>query len=304
MERRGQRTTIQEQAAISELAAARQTDATTAAVLGCSIWTVRKWRRAAGRSRQVQQRRRPGRPSTGSLGTVSVPLRDHIRQLRECHPGWGAETILGELHTDPTWMATRLPSRSRIALFLKEAGLTRRYQRHSQLPQPLAVEAVCPHDTWQLDAQGVAAVAGVGRTCLINGIDVASRLKVESFPSVGTTNPPTEDYFLALRRALERKYEQTKTNSKMLISRAKAAEAQERVSKALEKVDIYDPSTSLGAMEDKIRLKEEKAKARAELTGSRFDARLVQLEVEEDDLELEAELIDLEARMRPKILSD
>jgi hypothetical protein len=47
----------------------------------------------------------------------------------------------------------------------------------------------------------VTAVAGVGRVCLINGVDVVSRLRVESYPSIGTTNPPTEDYFLALRRA-------------------------------------------------------------------------------------------------------
>jgi hypothetical protein len=44
-------------------------------------------------------------------------------------------------------------------------------------------------------------VAGVGKVNLINAVDVVSRIKVESYPSVGTTNPPTEDYFLALRHA-------------------------------------------------------------------------------------------------------
>jgi hypothetical protein len=47
----------------------------------------------------------------------------------------------------------------------------------------------------------VTLVAGVGKVCLINSVDVVSRVKVESFPSVGTTNPPAEDYFLALRHA-------------------------------------------------------------------------------------------------------
>lgn len=47
-------------------------------------------------------------------------------------------------------------------------------------------------------------VAGVGRVNLINGVDVVSRMKVESFPSIDTTNPPAEDYFLALRRAFLR----------------------------------------------------------------------------------------------------
>jgi hypothetical protein len=44
-------------------------------------------------------------------------------------------------------------------------------------------------------------VAGVGKVNLINGIDVVSRVRVESYLSVGTTNPPTEDYLLALRHA-------------------------------------------------------------------------------------------------------
>jgi transposase InsO family protein len=44
----------------------------------------------------------------------------------------------------------------------------------------------------------------VGRVCLITGVDAVSRLKVESYPSLNTTNPPTEDYMLALRRAFLR----------------------------------------------------------------------------------------------------
>jgi hypothetical protein len=47
----------------------------------------------------------------------------------------------------------------------------------------------------------VTFVTGVGKVMLINAVDVISRLKVESYPSVNTTNPPAEDYFLALRRA-------------------------------------------------------------------------------------------------------
>jgi hypothetical protein len=44
-------------------------------------------------------------------------------------------------------------------------------------------------------------VAGVGNVSLITIIAVVSRLKVESYPCLDTTNPPLEAYQLVLRRA-------------------------------------------------------------------------------------------------------
>src|SRR5215471_10489651 len=44
-------------------------------------------------------------------------------------------------------------------------------------------------------------VAGVGNVCLITILDVVSRLKVESYPCLDTTNPAIEAYQLMLRRA-------------------------------------------------------------------------------------------------------
>ena len=44
-------------------------------------------------------------------------------------------------------------------------------------------------------------VEGVGKVSLINLVDVVSRLKAESYPSLETTNPALPDYQLALRRA-------------------------------------------------------------------------------------------------------
>jgi transposase InsO family protein len=58
-----------------------------------------------------------------------------------------------------------------------------------------------PHDVWELDAQGPVVVENLGRVCLVNVIDTTSRLKVESYPCVDTTNPPFETYQLVLRRA-------------------------------------------------------------------------------------------------------
>ena len=44
-------------------------------------------------------------------------------------------------------------------------------------------------------------VEGVGKVSLINLVDVTSRLKAESYPSLETTNPALPDYQLTLRRA-------------------------------------------------------------------------------------------------------
>jgi transposase InsO family protein len=132
---------------------------------------------------------------------MSPQLRATILTLRRTHPGWGPGTILTELRLDPCWADQPLPSRSRIAALLKHAKLTRRYERHTDLPTSKPVPDGTPHDHWELDAQGAMQVAGVGKVALITIIDVVSRLKVESYPCLDTTNPPLEAYQLMLRRA-------------------------------------------------------------------------------------------------------
>jgi hypothetical protein len=130
------RTTFQERLTITEQAAAGQSDPEIAAALGCSVWTVRKWRRRGhdqGRSGLTSQM---GRPPTGALSIIPTVLRDAILQMRRTHPGWGSDTLLAELRVDPHWADQVLPSRSRIAALLKAANLTRRYQPHSELPTP------------------------------------------------------------------------------------------------------------------------------------------------------------------------
>ena len=131
-------TTVAERMAILERATEGETDAMIAAALGCSIWTVRKWRRRGqhqGRAGLTPRRERPAMPP---LSTLLPPLRDAILALRRAHPGWGPETILAELRADSTWQNHPLPSRSRIAALFKHAKLTRRYSRHSDLPTPKA----------------------------------------------------------------------------------------------------------------------------------------------------------------------
>lgn len=63
MRPRGQRTNLSEKLEIGERAAKGQSDGQIAAELGCSKWTVRKWRRcfqAQGREGLSSKRGRPG----------------------------------------------------------------------------------------------------------------------------------------------------------------------------------------------------------------------------------------------------
>jgi hypothetical protein len=76
---------------------------------------------------------------------------------------------------DPGFAAHPLPSRAQLARLLKHAGLTRRYQPHHDLMQPAQSLLTDPHQEWQMDAQGVMRVDGVGRVSLISIVDVTSR---------------------------------------------------------------------------------------------------------------------------------
>jgi hypothetical protein len=121
--------------------------------------------------------------------------------MREKNPGWGAVTIQVELEDDRRFDGMKLPSRSRIAAFLKQEGFTRKYERHSDLPQPQAAEPERAHEEWEVDAQGVMKVPDLGSVSIININDLFSRLKVDSFPCLNTSHPNTLDYQMVLRRA-------------------------------------------------------------------------------------------------------
>jgi hypothetical protein len=80
--------------------------------------------------------------------------------------------------------------------------LTRKYERHSELPQAQAVDPKRAHEEWEMDAPGVVKVSGLGPVSIINIVDLFSRVKVDSFPCLGTSHPSTKDYQLVLRRAV------------------------------------------------------------------------------------------------------
>jgi transposase InsO family protein len=110
------------------------------------------------------------------------------------------------LEEDVSWQDEALPSRTTIARWLNEAGLTRPYERHQDLPQPSSTSAHEPHEEWELDARGYEKVATVGVVALLNMNDRFSRTKVLSCPcwlgdQRASRHPTTEDYQMAFRLA-------------------------------------------------------------------------------------------------------
>jgi hypothetical protein len=204
MVQRGRKTTFEERIEIGERWEARQTDPEIAAVMGRPVWTVRKWRRKYQRDGRSGLASRMGRPPTGALGQFPLKVRDEVREMRGSHSGWGPLTIRTELENDLRFAGMKLPSRSRIAAFLKQEDFTRKYERHSELPQPQAAEPERAHEEWEVDAQGVIKAPDLGSVSIINISDLFSRLKVDSFPCLDTSHPNTLDYQLVLRRAFVR----------------------------------------------------------------------------------------------------
>jgi len=201
MTSKGQPLSFAERLEIGERWEAGQSDAEIAAALGHSIWVVRKWRRKYQHEGRAGLITHWGRPAVGALGSFPEEVRRAIREMKETHPGWGPLTILTELKRDERFAGQRLPSRSRIAAYLKEQGLTRSYERHSDLPQPEEQAPQHPHEEWEMDAQGAVQVSGLGRVAIINVGGVYSRMKIAGLPCLTTSHLNAQDDQLILRRA-------------------------------------------------------------------------------------------------------
>ena len=198
---KGQTTSFAERIEIGKRWGAGQSDAEIALALQRPLPTIRKWRRRNQQKGRDGLTSLMGRPATGALGQFPCEIADEILQMREAHPGWGPLTILTELKRDIRFAGLRLPSRSRIAAYLKLKGKVKKYERHHKLPQPPAATVKRPHQEWEVDAQGKIAISGLGSASIINILDVFSHVKIDSLPCLRTTHANTQDYQLILRRA-------------------------------------------------------------------------------------------------------
>ncbi len=198
---KGQRTNLAEGVEIGEHWKSGKTDQQIAIEMQRPKATIRKWRRRNQHQGRAGLTSQMGRPVTGALGQSSSDISDAISAMRKAHPGWGPITILVELRKDVRFAGKQLPSRARIAAYLKQKDFVKKYERHYELPEPKPKKVERPHEEWEVDAQGKIPIGGLGSASIINIVDVFSHLKIDSLPCLQTTHANTQDYQLILRRA-------------------------------------------------------------------------------------------------------
>jgi transposase len=204
MSNKGQITTLEERVTIAERVDAGKSSREIAEELRRPLPTIRKWRQKYLREGRAGLSSQMGRPAAGALATAPAEMKDAILELREKHPGWGAQTLRLEIAKDMRFAGQSIPSRARIAVYLKEQKKVRKYERHQDLPEPKARPVQRPHQEWEMDAQGVTMVTGLGKVSFINLLDVYSHASIDSHACPNTRHPKSEEYQQVLRRAFIR----------------------------------------------------------------------------------------------------
>jgi len=194
-------TTLEERKLIIKLANQGFSNRQIAQQIGCSFYTVRKWRRRYRDYGEEGLRSHIGRPRKGALSTFPASLRHVLLLLRRIHPGWGPLSLLAALRKDPNWKEKHLPSRSQTALFLKEQGLIKPRQPHSTPPSAPKITVTQPHMEWEMDAQVNILIPGLGRASIINIVDVFTGLHVAALLCPNTRKPNAACYRAACRKA-------------------------------------------------------------------------------------------------------
>src|SRR5215469_5691669 len=72
----------------------RLNDSQIASVVGCSVWTVRKWRRRSKPQGRIGLTSHMGRPARGPGSTFPSEVKERLLYLRKLHPGWGPATLV------------------------------------------------------------------------------------------------------------------------------------------------------------------------------------------------------------------
>jgi transposase len=204
MSHKGRVTTLEERVIIAERVEAGKSSREIAEELGRPVATIRKWRQRYLRNGRAGLSSQMGRPASGGLATSPAEMKDALLELREKHPGWGAQTLRLEIAKDERFSGMTIPSRARIAAYLKERQKVRKYERHQKLPEAKAQPLQRPHQEWELDAQGVTTVHGLGKVSFINLLDVYSHASIDSHACLKVSHPKSEDYQRVLRRAFLR----------------------------------------------------------------------------------------------------
>ena len=201
MRNKGQTTTLEERVMIAERVDVGQSSREIAVELERPLATVHKWRQRYLREGRAGLSSQMGRPATGTLATAPLEMKDAILDLRGKHSGWGAQTLRLEIGKDERFADLSIPSRSRIAAYLKEQNKVRKYERHQDLSEPKSQPVQRPHQEWEMDAQGVTTVGGLGKVSFINLLDVVSHTSIDSHACPHMQHPQAQEYQRVLRRA-------------------------------------------------------------------------------------------------------
>ena len=204
MSQKGQTTTLEERVTIAERVRAGQSSREIADALGRPLATVRKWRQRYRREGRTGLYSQIGRPANGALASAPAEMKDALLELREKRPGWGPQTLRLEIAKDVRFAGLKIASRARIAAYLKEQGKVRKYERHEDLPEPQKQPVQRPHQEWEMDAQGVTTVAGLGKVSFINLLDVYSHVSIDSHACPNVSHAKSQEYQQVLRRAFIR----------------------------------------------------------------------------------------------------
>ncbi|MGQ9627251.1 MAG: helix-turn-helix domain-containing protein [Anaerolineae bacterium] len=174
-------TTLEDRMTILTLAQAGHKDADIAQRTGWSVRTVRKWRSRGEKQGRHGLTSHMGRPVTRAMSTFPPLVVEKLRALRQAYPGWGPMTLRTELEDDVS-LREPLPSRTTIARWLKQEGMTQPYERHQDLPPSVPTSVQAPHEEWEMDTRGYEKVPRVGVVTLINLNDRFSKVKLLSYP--------------------------------------------------------------------------------------------------------------------------
>ena len=204
MSYKGQTTTLEERVIIAERVQAGKSCREIAEELGRPLSTVRKWRQRYRQKGRAGLSSQMGRPAAGALAQTPEEMKDALLDMRAQHPGWGPQTLRLEIAKDVRFAGLKIPSRARIAAYLKEKKEARKYERHQDLPEPKVESVQRSHQEWEMDAQGVTEIAGLGKVSVINIRDVHSHVSIDSHACLNTRHPKAQEYQQVLRRGFVR----------------------------------------------------------------------------------------------------
>ncbi len=200
------RTSLEDRVEIAEMVEAGKTNQEIMAATGWCEGTVYKWRRRVRTQGRAGLAVNFGRPKWGAMSNCSAAITWQVLAWRRAHPGWGSKTLHAELKRSAAFAGEKIPSPAVIGRFLKERGLSRNYERHSELPESQPEDMKGPHQVWQMDARGHGYVPEVGVIALVHLNDCATHLRLLSYPvwlgaQRAQRHPDTADYQTVLRLA-------------------------------------------------------------------------------------------------------